>query len=79
MAMTAGAGKYNGEKRMAMELEIFKPIFFKVSYLLSKEISSLKPNLFVSKLIINCNFLTFLCLVSLKLPFKMQSLRSLML
>ena len=34
--------------------------------------SLLKPNLFVSKLIINCNSVSFLCLVSLKLPFKMQ-------
>ena len=39
----------------------------------------LKPNLFVSKLIINCNSDSFLCLVSLKLLFKMQTLRSLML
>ena len=41
--------------------------------------SLLKPDLFVSKLIINCNSVSFLCLVSLKLPFKMQTLRSLML
>ena len=33
---------------------------------------------FVSKLIINCSSVSFLCLVSLKLPFKMQTLRSLM-
>ena len=37
--------------------------------------SLLKPNLLVSKLIRNCNSVSFLCLVSLKLPFKMQTLR----
>ena len=37
----------------------------------------MKPNLFVSKLIINCNSVSFLCLVFLKLPFKMQTLNKL--
>ena len=55
--MTASAGKYNCEKRMALELEIFN---LKVSYLLRKDISLLRPNLFVSKLIINCNSVNFL-------------------
>ena len=41
---------------MALELEIFN---LKVSYLLRKEISLLRPNLFVSKLIINCNSVNF--------------------
>ena len=41
--------------------------------------SLFKPNLLVSKLIINCNSVSFLCLVSLKLPFKMQTIKSLML
>ena len=41
--------------------------------------SLLKPNLLVSKLIMNCSSVSFMCLVSLKLPFKMQTLRSLML
>ena len=55
--MTAGVGKYICEKRMALELEIFN---LNVSYLLRKEISLLRPNLFVSKLIINCNSVNFL-------------------
>ena len=41
--------------------------------------SSLTPNLLVSKLIMNCSCVSFMCLVSLKLPFKMQTLKSLML
>ena len=34
--------------------------------------SLLKSNLLVSKLIMNCSSVSFLCLLSLKLPFKMQ-------
>ena len=35
--------------------------------------SLLKPNLLVSKLIMNCSSVSFLCLVSLKLPFKIAN------
>ena len=41
--------------------------------------SLLRPNLLASNFIMNCSSVSFLCLVSLKLPFKMQTLRSLML
>ena len=41
--------------------------------------SLLGTNLLVSKLIMNCSSVSFLCLVSMKLPIKMQTLRSLML
>ena len=41
--------------------------------------SLLRPNLLVSKLIMNCSSLSFLCLVSLKLLFKMHALCSFML
>ena len=41
--------------------------------------SLLRPNLLVSKLIVNCSAVDFLCLVSFKLPFNMQTLRSFML
>ena len=41
--------------------------------------SLLKPNILVSKLIMIFSCVSFVCLVSLKLPFKMQTLRSLML
>ena len=74
VAITVGVGKHNGDKRMALELEILYPNAF-----LRKEMSLLKPNLLVSKLIINCNSVNFLCLVSLSLPFKMHTIRSLML
>ena len=40
---------------------------------------SVKPNLLDSRCIMNCNSISFLSLVSLKLPFKMQCLRFLML
>ena len=39
----------------------------------------LGSNLLVSKLMINCSSVSFLCLVSLKFPFKMQTFKSLML
>ena len=76
MGINVGVGKHNGEKRMTLELEMLN---LQVSYLLRKEVSLLKSNVLVSKLIINCSSVSFLCLVSLKLPFKMQTLRSLML
>ena len=38
-----------------------------------------RPNVLVSKIIMNCNSVSFQCIVSLKSPFKMQTLRSLML
>ena len=40
---------------------------------MSKDISLLKPNLLVSKLMINCNSVSFLRLESLKLPFKISN------
>ena len=53
-----------------MRVEDIQPLCLKVSYLLRKEMSLLRPNLLVSKLLMNCGSVSFLCLVFLKLPFK---------
>ena len=51
---------------------------FKISYLLRKEMSLLRQNSSVSKLIMNCSSVSCPCLVFFKLPFKTQTLRLLM-
>ena len=79
VAVTVGVERYDGVNKIMRELEIFYLYFFLISYLLRKELSLLRTNLLASKLIKNCSSVSFLCLVSLKLPFKMQILRSLIL
>ena len=61
-----------------MNVDDIKRLCLEVSYLLRMESSWFKPNLLVSKLIMNCTSVSFLYLLSLKLPFKMQALISLM-
>ena len=61
-----------------MTVEDMQLLYLKELYLLRKEMSLLRPNLSVSKLIMNCSSVSFLCLVYMTLPFNMQALRSLM-
>ena len=58
-----------------MRVENIQLLCLNVSYPLRKEMSLSRSNLSVSKLMMNCSSVSFLCFVTLKLPFKMQSLR----
>ena len=58
-----------------MRVRNIQHLCYKVSYLLGKDMSLTRLNLLVSKLIMNCSSVSFLCLVTLKLPFKMLTIK----
>ena len=72
-----GVEKHSDEN--IVKLDDIQPLCLKVSYLTRKEMSLLKPNLLVSRLTMNGSSVSFQCFVSLKLPFRMLTLTSLML